>query len=308
MDKEIENLTDEELDLLRENFYKTRNLGLNHMKAKEKTIFSFTDEELKAFKKNPVLMSDFSDLYKPLNDELNGDENYESYVMPDGSINEKYQQKKSLEFILNPTIDDEVPYYKIPAAIRYDAWEKIIFGWIVFVIILITYALAFVEYPMLIFGIFFAGLLTTMGVKKIVAGKFNRYVKFEGIIVDSEVYGITKSNQYMIVKMSDGEKFLNIKMKLSKDVKSGLPITVYLPPDLLIVPSRFGPLAEYIIAYKLDVSTEATDELLAEGTISADEYIRHDPISGEIREKPKQESIAAYENTEPMESISGEKH
>ena len=142
------------------------------------------------------------------------------------------------------------------------------------------------------------------------------YVKFEGTIVDTQIYGFTKSNKYMITKISDGEKFLNIKLQVSPDMKPGLPITVYLPPNLLISASQYGPLAEYIIAYKLDISTEATDELLMSGNISADEYIRHDPISGEIRTKEEyyDGAISGYEDEvdtinsdEELEKISAEK-
>lgn len=308
--KKQESLSDEELEKLRKNFYENRNLNINHMTSSKKTIFSFTEEELKAFRDNPTLLSDFSDIYKPLDTELHGDETYEHYTMPDGTINEKYQQRKALEFALNPPVDDTVPFRKIPAAIRSDGLEKIAFGWGFFFLVLITYIMAFVDYPMLLFGIFFALMLTYIGVDKILTGKFNQYVKFEGIIVDTHIYGLTKSSKYMIVKMSDGEKFLNIKTMVSKDIKPGLPITVYLPPNLLITASKYGPLAEYIIAYKLDISTDATDELLAEGNISADEYIRHDPISGEIREdKFRLESIASYDDSDDIkEQISKEKN
>lgn len=303
--KELDNNIEE----LRENFNKARDLSINHLTAKKKTILSFNEKELKAFEDNPLNIEELKNsLYNPLSGELNGDENYEHYMMLDGTVNEKYQQKKAEELIssLN-VVDDEVPFYKIPAAIKKDAFRKIEFGWIFFTIVAVTYVMAFVGMPMLLYSLFFALLLTYIGCTKLYIGKHNKYVKFEGIVVDVETYGLTKSTKYMVVKMSDGEKFLNAKLNVCKDIKPGLPITVYLPPNLVIVPSEFGPLAEYIIAYKLDISTDATDELLAEGSISADEYIRHDPISGEIRDKKVYEGTIASYNEEDLETISEEK-
>lgn len=311
-----DSLSDKELELLRENFYKTRNLDLNQNHAKKKTTFSFTEKELEMFRENPTLMTNFKNEYLPLKKGLNGDPNYESYIMPDGSINELYQERRALEFALEEPLMDNVPFYKIPPAIKYKGLRQIGFGWGFLIVVLATYIMAFVDLPMVIFAICFMLLLNYYGIKNILIGKFTMYVKFEGTIVDTQVYGFTKSNKYMITKISDGEKFLNIKLQVSPDMKPGLPITVYLPPNLLISASQYGPLAEYIIAYKLDISTEATDELLMSGNISADEYIRHDPISGEIRTKEEyyDGAISGYEddvdtinNDEELEKISAEK-
>lgn len=301
-------LSEEEVKRLKQNFRKTKDLNINNIRKKETTEYSYPDdirEALNNYEHN-LTLDDFNPLYDQIPGELNGDENYEFNIMPDGTLNEKYQFKKALE-IMNRPEKEVLPWDRIPMAIRKNALQKIGAGIALMIVVLVTYILALIDYPTVIVTACIMALFVYVGVKKILIGRNNEFVKFEGIVVSSKIYGLTNSSKYMVVKISDGEKFLNLKLNVCPDITEGSPITVYLHPNLPIIPSQFGPLAEHIIAYKLDVSTEATDELIADGKITADEYIRHDPISGEIREKvEKTETIASYDK-DNIEAISQEK-
>lgn len=304
-------LSKEEFDKIYGEYLKTRNLDLIQLSPKVRTEYSFSQKDEENIRKALERNHDINPLFDPVSDELVGDENYEEIILPDGRINEKYQAKVIRKFDAAKLVEKEqLPLKDVPAAIKHDAQMRALTGVGIFMLVLITYAFRFVYSPMLKGSFVIMVLLLISAWRLLQAGINNEFVKFEGIIVGVEEYGLTKTTRYVIVKMSDGEKFLNIKSVNLKDFKIGQPITVYLPPDLAITASKYGPLAEYILSYKLDISTDKTDELLSNGGISAADYINHDPVTGEIRSQEIQhETISDKESDEEIEgTISSKEH
>lgn len=206
--------------------------------------------------------------------ELLGDENYESFFMPDGSINEKFLQKvKELPNFLDDAEDVVIPFSKFPSSIKNLILKRICGIFIFLTVGILGLYLELTGIQFLIITICISLCLAFSCVIKYFSVSSGNYVEFRGLIVDVKTIGIMKANRYQVVKISNEEKFLNIKVDYTQDLMPGVPITVYLRKDEKIVESEYGPLAEHFISFELSVLEGDDIDLFKNQEVTAKDYI-----------------------------------
>lgn len=168
---------------------------------------------------------------------------------------------------------EKIPFSSMPKTIKATIIRTII-GATIFLFFAIL-LLVFITKNIFVWLFFFllSASLYVSAIIKYLTAKYNVIVKFEGIIVSTQIIGLMKATKYQIIKISNGEKFLNIKTSIDKKAERGVPITVYLPKDTKITDSEYGPLAETFISYTLSVSSDDESSKLTEEGISASDYV-----------------------------------
>jgi hypothetical protein len=202
--------------------------------------------------------------------EVFGDENYESFIMPDGTMNLRYIEKMSL---FEDFIPIKLKFKEFPAALRNNIIIKFIFGLLAIIVSLIFVLFNMVKFKVIIPFIVIGILLLISALIRFKICQNDNIVKFEGITIHVEDMGLLKINKYQVVKISNNEKFLNVKLSYDKRMRAGLPITIYINKYEPIKDSEFGPLVENILTYSLNVNTKEDQEKLEQETLSAEEYI-----------------------------------
>ena len=190
--------------------------------------------------------------------------------MPDGTMNLRYIEKLSL---LKDFVPVKLKFEEFPAALKNDILIKFGFGFL-FIAIFVFFAIfntaklkAFI--PFIVIGL----LLIVSGLIRMKICQNDNIVKFEGITVHVEDLGFLKINKHQLIKISNGEKFLNIKLSYNEKMREGLPITVYINKYEPIKDTEYGPLVENILIFTLNVNTKEDQEKLDQKSLSADEYI-----------------------------------
>ena len=225
------------------------------------------------------------DLLKKMDDDFNkeqekkkkeeekpyGDPNQKTILLPDGRFNEKYIDTLEEITSLDELEEQKLKFEDFPASIRNDILRKALTAFVFIAVgIIAKVAGLFPTSVMCLFILIsFIFMFSTIYRYKICSN--NNIVKFEGIIVDANPIGILRSNKVFIVKISNNEKFLNVKLSPNKSIKTGMPITLYMNKNEPIVESDYGPLVENIISYALSVGDEThrTGE-----EMSAEEYVK----------------------------------
>ena len=207
--------------------------------------------------------------------ELPGDENYESFLMPDGSINQKFLKKvKELPDFLDDANEVSIPFNKFPASVRNLILKRICSIFIFLAIGILCMYLEFTGIQFLLVMIGISLLLLVSCIFKYKSISLGDYVEFKGLIIDVKTIGIMKANRYQVVKISNEEKFLNIKVDYTQDLSPGIPITVYLRKDEKIIESEYGPLAEHFISFELRVIEGSDVDLFENEEVTADDYVK----------------------------------
>ena len=202
-----------------------------------------------------------------------GDENYENFIMPDGTMNFRYIEK--LNVLQEQSLPEFLSFSSFPSILKKDILIKGGSGFAFILISLLLFILNIFPFKAIITFILIGLLLLFSAFIRYRVCKSNNIVKFEGLTVHVENMGLLKINKYQVVKISNSEKFLNVKLSYNKKMREGLPITVYINKYEPIKDSEYGPLVENILAFNLNVNTKEDQAKFEKENVSADEYINH---------------------------------
>lgn len=202
-----------------------------------------------------------------------GDENYENFIMPDGTMNFRYIEK--LNVLQEQSLPEFLSFSSFPSILKKDILIKGGSGFAFILISLLLFILNIFPFKAIITFILIGLLLLFSAFIRYRVCKSNNIVKFEGLTVHVENMGLLKINKYQVVKISNSEKFLNVKLSYNKKMREGLPITVYINKYEPIIDSEYGPLVENILAFNLNVNTKEDQAKFEKENVSADEYINH---------------------------------
>lgn len=257
--------------------------------SEEKTN-NIKDLDLEKTEKNKTENKDFSeDDYLSMEDillppeeieeteeeeELPGDENIHSILMPDGSFNYKFLD--SLDALVPSDLEEvSIPFSQFPEAIKNNITLKLVVGVAIIIILILFYASGWVADARIFIMLIFPAMMFLSAFLRYRMCKRDQIVKFEGTVITADTYGFVKATKYQVIKISNDEKFLNIKTPINKTVYPGMPITVYLNKNTPIIDSQYGPLAEHYVSYTFNVTSEEDEEELKKGDVSADDYINN---------------------------------
>lgn len=228
----------------------------------------------KEIKSDDILLTDIeiidnSPEFTDEDEEIPGDENYPHFFMPDGTYNEKLTMKidKWEEEYLKA-----ISFKNAPPSLKKDIIVKTLFGLFSLVGGIVLYAFNMSAPYLLALTTLLGCLLLFSAGKRYFAIKNRDIIEFAGIIVDVQNFGLIKATKYSVVKISDNNKFLNVKLNSDKHLTKGLPITLYISKEEPIVSSEYGPLVNHILGLTFDVKTSQDDEYIEE-EMSAKDYL-----------------------------------
>lgn len=209
-------------------------------------------------------------------DELHGDENIDSFLMPDGSFNDKYIYKLSLRAEIMESLQPaKIPFSHFPVAIKNDILRKTIVGLTVIVLSSILAILKWLPISLMLAFFLISGILLYSARLRFKICGSDNIVKFEGIVTNVETLGLTKRSRYQVIQLADERKFLNVKLDYNKNMRVGLPMTIYMPKNEPIKDTQYGPMVEYIISYSFNVNSQEDDQKFREEqSISAEDYLK----------------------------------
>ncbi len=220
------------------------------------------------------LLDDIEIIYIPTepeedDDEIHGDENYHNFIMPDGTYNEKFAVKMDK---LEEQYLKESSFANAPPSIKKDVIIKTLFGSVLLIGGILLYAFNLSATSLLALTTLLGLLLLSSAQKRYLAIKDRDIIEFSGIIVDVQNIGMIKATKYAVVKISDNNKFLNVKLNADKHLSKGLPITLYISKEEPIVQSEYGPLVNNILGLTFDARTSQNLEIEKE-EVSAKDYL-----------------------------------
>lgn len=209
--------------------------------------------------------------------ELDGDENIHSFYLEDGTFNEKYYNKvKDFPLTSSDELDEikKIPFIKLNGVFKKDIILKLVFGIFSTVLGIVLFATDNCEISFLGLTLFISFMLLFSAGRRYFIATSGNVIDFAGIIVDVVPVGFFKATQYMVVKISNGKKFLNVKFNYDKHITKGLPLTLYISKNEPIVSSPYGPLVENIVGYVFDVDETKTTTVAENDEITASDYIK----------------------------------
>lgn len=132
-------------------------------------------------------------------------------------------------------------------------------------------------FPLILLGLSFYFGYASLSYYRI--GKYQMYTTFRGKIVHVRKRGVSllKNSQSLIIKVSDGRKYLSFSSPVQKinEFVTDLPITLYLSPNQSVIDSEDGPFVQQVLAIEYSADSQAVNQLLQknQGQINVSEYI-----------------------------------